>query len=85
MLKIFEAPHGDVITLFDHQPPFWPEWRKVAVARKIPQRGWQVKGYAFSWIDKGDQKNVFGTSNPDLLALKNVSQVRQLFNSIIST
>ena len=78
MLKIFEANHGRVITLFDDR-------RCVAVARKIPQHGWQVKGYALGWIDKGDKKNAFGTSNPDLLALKNVSQVRQLFNSIIST
>jgi len=72
MLKILEAPHGRVITLFDTR-------RCVAVARKIPNHGWQVKGYALSWIDKGDRKNVFGVSTPEFLSLKNVSQVRQLF------
>ena len=81
MLKLFEAPHGDVITLFDHEPtlrPAW-RWRCVAVARKIPSHGWQVKGYALGWIDKGARKNVFGISSPEFLSLKRVSQVRQLF------
>lgn len=59
--------------------------RRVAVARKVLAGGWLVVGYGLSWIDKGDKKNVFGIANPSMLTLKNVTQVRNLFNSLKKT
>jgi hypothetical protein len=56
--------------------------RRVAVARKVLAGGWLVVGYGLSWIDKGDKKNVFGIANPSMLTLKNVTQVRNLLNSL---
>ena len=71
-MKITE--HKFAITLFDDR-------RQIAIARK-QRTGWLVKGYAVSWIEKGNSKNVLGISAPQFLSLKNVAQVRKLFNDI---
>ena len=71
-MKITESKFA--LTLFDDR-------RQVAVARK-QRTGWLVTGYGFSWIDKGNSKNVLGISAPQFLQLKNIKQVRKLFNDI---
>ena len=72
IMKITE--HKFAITLFDDR-------RQIAIARK-QRTGWLVKGYAMSWMDKGGSKNVLGIPSPEFLSLKNVAQVRKLFNDI---
>ncbi len=71
-MKIAESKFA--LTLFDDR-------RQVAVARK-QRTGWLVTGYAVSWIEKGNSKNVLGISAPQFLQLKNIKQVRKLFNDI---
>jgi len=71
-MKITESKFA--LTLFDDR-------RQVAVARK-QLIGWIVTGYGLSWIDKKDSKNILGISSPQFLQLKNIKQVRKLFNDI---
>ena len=71
-MKITESKFA--LTLFDDR-------RQVAVARK-QLIGWIVTGYGLSWLDKGDSKNILGISSPQFLQLKNIKQVRKLFNDI---
>ena len=71
-VKITESTFA--LTLFDGR-------RQVAVARK-QRTGWLVTGYAVSWIEKGNSKNVLGISAPELLPLKSITQVRKLFNDM---
>jgi hypothetical protein len=72
IMKITESKFA--LTLFDDRC-------QVAVARK-QRTGWLVTGYAVSWIEKGNSKNVLGISAPQFLQLKNIKQVRKLFNDI---
>ena len=77
MSKLSIKEHKFAVTLFDGR-------RAVAVARK-KHAGWLVTGYALSWIDKGNSKNVLGVSSPEFLTLKSITQVRKLFNDISRT
>tara|TARA_R110000803_G_scaffold166755_6_gene230063 strand:+ start:8541 stop:8786 length:246 start_codon:yes stop_codon:yes gene_type:complete len=54
--------------------------RVLVTAKKSPE-GWRLKGYGLSFLAKGNQKNLLGFTNPDLMTV-NINAARDTLRAI---